>query len=253
MCPWPVAVSAGPPCHQTLQGQCRALPVHRAGLTSNTQRRGVGPTARQHPGRRQLGQPRSQALAAVGAALLPQMWFSRRHIRAETTGQALAAKGKGVWQNAARKRKGSIATCCYTCRFSRVGARRPAMHGEARETVFLENGEGLRMTKPALSPASGDRGGADTAPVQAGQTLWAIRSLPHGWHRVKPQRFQEPRPCFRESTDKVISPRTGRGWLPGCPSLPEALRSPCQNSKQNMTQQRPSRVRKNSPGAHLGP
>lgn len=75
-----------------------------------------------------------------------------------------------------------------------------------------------------------------------------IPSLPHTWHRVKPQRFQEPRPGFGEAADKVISPRTHRGWLPCCPSLPEALRGPCQHSKQKVTQQRPSRVRKNSSG-----
>ena len=33
------------------------------------------------------------------------------------------------------------------------------------------------------------RGGADTAPVQAGRTLWAIPSLTHSWHLVKPQRY----------------------------------------------------------------
>lgn len=124
MCPWPVAVSAGPPCQQPCKGSAvlrlctgqGSLPTPRGG--------DVGPAACQHPGRPQRGPPRSQAPAAVGAALLPQMWFSRRHIHTETTGQALAARGKGVWQNAARKRKGSIATCCYTCRFSRVGAAR---------------------------------------------------------------------------------------------------------------------------------
>jgi hypothetical protein len=30
----------------------------------------------------------------------------------------------------------------------------------------------------------------------------------------QPQRFQKPRPCFREARDKVISLRTHRGWVP---------------------------------------
>lgn len=76
------------------------------------------------------------------------------------------------------------------------------------------------------------------APLQALQILLAIPACPHSWHCVKPQRFQEPGPCFREARDKVISPRTHRGWVPCCPSLPEARRGPCQNSKQMVTQQR---------------
>lgn len=76
------------------------------------------------------------------------------------------------------------------------------------------------------------------APLQALQILLAIPACPHSWHCVKPQRFQEPGPCFREARDKVISPRTHRGWVPCCPSLPETRRGPCQNSKQTVTQQR---------------
>ena len=42
VCPWPMAVDAGPPCQQALQGQGQrcAPPVHRAGLTPSTEGKG---------------------------------------------------------------------------------------------------------------------------------------------------------------------------------------------------------------------
>lgn len=40
------------------------------------------------------------------------------------------------------------------------------------------------------------------------------------------QRFQKPKPSFREARDNVISPGTHRGWILQCPSLPEAQRVP---------------------------
>lgn len=38
----------------------------------------------------------------------------------------------------------------------------------------------------------------------------------------QPQRFQKPKPSFREARDNVISPGTHRGWILRRPSLPEA-------------------------------
>lgn len=119
------------------------------------------------------------------------------------------------------------------------GAQDTLLPAESREEIKQE-GWGL----PALLC------GIFQMPRALGSSPGSVNTLghsscPHSWHCIKPQRFQEHRPHFREARDKVISPRTHKGG-PLLSLPPGAQRHPCQNSRQKVTQQRRKRAGKAS-------
>lgn len=104
-------------------------------------------------------------------------------------------------------------------------SRRPTQRGPSRSAA-APTGEARGGWTPSRRLPAGARAGG--LPQALGTRL-AFPSGPCGWHWVKAQRFQEPKPHFGEARDKVISPRTHRGRVPAVPpfqrlegaSLPE--------------------------------
>lgn len=175
--------------------------------------------------------PRSQAPAPAGAQHAHVgTWPSRRHTVAKATGRAVSVRAKESVPEAARRPRGHTATVSG-CPAARSAVAVTPGGGTGREDAQRQG----RARKPRAGPSL-QRPSAPSA-LRGRQTLPAGPSCVWRWLSVKPQKFQGPRPSFREPGDKVISPGTHRGWVPGRPSLLQARRSPRQHSRQTVTQQ----------------